>query len=102
MVSTEIEKRKAVRLQYRELFDALSTLLFRADPIGINFETNTDEYEPEVGTIIPRLRHAKSEADVQLIVHEEFCRWFDSETAGPITDYRDLASQIWDEWLRCK
>jgi hypothetical protein len=82
MVSIEAENRKAIRLEYPELFDALSSLLFKVDPIGINFETNTDEYEPEVGTIIPRLKIARSEADVQMIVHEEFCRWFDRKTAG--------------------
>lgn len=37
----------AIRSQYRVLFDTLSTLLSEGDPIGINFETNTDEYEPE-------------------------------------------------------
>src|SRR5476649_186019 len=79
---TVAEKRKAIRLQYGELFDALSNLLFELDPISINFETNTDEYEPEVGTIIPRLTHAESEADVRKIVHEEFCKWFDSKTTG--------------------
>ncbi len=99
---TVAEKRKAIRLQYGELFDALSKLLFELDPISINFETNTDEYEPEVGTIIPRLTHAESEADVREIVHEEFCKWFDSKTAGPIEDYDAIASRIWMEWQRHK
>lgn len=99
---TVAEKRKAVQLQYGEMFDALSKLLFELDPISINFETNTDEYEPEVGAIIPRLTHAESEADVRKIVHEEFCKWFDSKTAGPIEDYDDIASRIWMEWQRYK
>ncbi|WP_202413803.1 hypothetical protein [Duganella sp. CY15W] len=50
--SAEVEKRKAIRREYAVLFDALSKILFEADPLGINFETNTDEYEPEVGSII--------------------------------------------------
>lgn len=98
--STEAEKRKAIRDEYRSLFDAISKLLFEADPIGINFETNTDEYEPEVGTIIPRLKQAQSEDDVRRIFHEEFCRWFDAETAGPIETYGDIASKVWAEWQR--
>jgi hypothetical protein len=98
--STEAEKRKAIRREYGALFDALSKLLFEADPIGINFETNTDEYEPEVGTIIPRLKHAQSEDDAREIIHEEFCRWFDVKTAGSIEAYGDIASKVWAEWQR--
>jgi hypothetical protein len=96
--STETEKRKAVRREYPALFDALSTLLFGADPIGINYETNTDEYEPEVGTIIPRLKQARSEVDVRRIIHEEFCKWFDVKMAGPIEAYGGIASEVWAEW----
>jgi len=33
--------------------------------------------------ILPRLRTCVSAAEVQRVVHEEFCRWFDVETAGP-------------------
>ena len=71
------EQREAIKRRKREyvaLFVSISEALFKADPIGINFDTNTDEYEPEAGTIIPHLRSATSEADVQSIVYEEFCR----------------------------
>jgi len=34
------------------LFAAITAVLFRHDPIGINFEINTDEYDPEAGTIL--------------------------------------------------
>jgi hypothetical protein len=98
--SAEAEKREAIRNEFRALFDVLSKVLFEADPIGINFEANTDEYEPEVGTIIPRLKHAKSEDDVRRIVHEEFCKWFDVETAGPVEAYGGIASKVWAEWQR--
>ena len=43
-----------------ELFAELRECFFKHDPIGINRESNQDEYDPEVGTIIPRLsgRHS--------------------------------------------
>ena len=44
-----IAERKRLKAEYRELFDEVSKLLFQHDPIGINFEDNTDEYEPEIG-----------------------------------------------------
>ena len=99
-ISDEMEKRKVVRREYTALFDTLSKLLFDADPIGINLESNTDEYEPEVGTIIPRLKEANNEEDVLRIIHEEFCRWFDVKTAGPIDAYREVAAQAWVDWQR--
>jgi hypothetical protein len=90
------EERKAMKRRYRTLFVPISAALFKADPIGINRETNMDEYEPEAGTIIPRLRSANSEQDVQSIVYEEFCRWF--ITAGPRESYASLSAEIWKLW----
>ncbi len=63
----------------------------------INFEENTDEYEPEVGTILPRLRTCRSEDDVRQVVHEEFVKWFDVTTAGPPDRYQAIAMRVWDE-----
>jgi hypothetical protein len=91
-------ERDVVRLKYGSLFERITTLLFEGDPMGINFETNTDEYEPEVETILPRLSSATSAQDVETIVHEEFCRWFGVEEAGPPQSYQALSARIWEEW----
>lgn len=68
--------RNVLKLQFGALFDEVSAALFAADPVGINFGDNTDEYDPQTGTILPRLRGAHSADDVQVLVYEEFCRWF--------------------------
>lgn len=68
------------------------------DPIGINYETNTDEYESEVGTILPRLTSAWSVEDVHNIVYEEFVRWFGEEEAGPKDTYGPASAHIWLLW----
>lgn len=91
-------ERQQLRAQYGALFDRVARLLFDVDPIGINFGDNTDEYEPEVGTILPRLVDARSSTDVLTIVHEEFCRWFEPEDVGPMRDYQPIASAIWEIW----
>ena len=88
--------REALNVAYAELFERLTEILFRHDPIGINFETNTDEYEPEVSTIIPRLRSATSREDVRRVVHEEFMRWFDGGMAGGEANYDAIATEVWD------
>lgn len=90
--------RAAVKLKYGVLFESVSAILFKADLIGINFENNADEYDPEVGTILPRLGQAKSVHDVALIVHEELCQWFDIEEPFSVEHYQDVSEQIWDEW----
>jgi hypothetical protein len=96
-----LQERRQLKAEYGQLFDAVSALFFRHDPIGIAFENeNTDEYDPETGTILPRLRACKSSTDVRRIVHEEFCRWFGSETAGPAEKYTQIADETWQLWQR--
>jgi hypothetical protein len=97
IVQTKTE-RDAIKREYGTLFASISDALFEADPVGINFDDNTDEYDPETGTIIPRLGLAKSAEDVQEIVHEEFCRWFDPISAGPREKYAAVSAKIWDLW----
>ena len=92
------DERRALKRQYGELFASISEALFRADPARINFEINTDEYEPEAATIIARLSSAQSAEDVQAVVYEEFCRWFDPITGGPKEKYAAVATEIWTLW----
>ncbi len=95
-----IEERRRLRQQYGGLFDLTAALVFHHDPVGINYETNTDEYESEVGTILPRLGGCQSQEDVHRVVYEEFVRWFDGDTAGPKERYAQIASEIWELWQR--
>ena len=82
------------------MFNAVSALLYRKDPIGINFEDNPDEYDREAGTILPRLRGCQSEKDVLRVVHEEFVRWFGLSDAGATEHYKEIAGETWRLWQR--
>lgn len=93
-------KRAVLKQQWGALFTTVAAILFELDPMGINFESNTDEYEPEAGTIIPRLAQASNPQDVETIVHEEFCRWFGVDEAGTRASYAMVAARIWDAWSR--
>jgi hypothetical protein len=95
-----LRERRQLKAVYGAMFDEVVALLFRHDPAGISFDENTDEYEPEVGTILPRLRTCNSADEVRRIVHQEFVRWFDPVTAGPESAYSEIASGIWDLWQR--
>src|ERR1700722_5328594 len=70
-----LEARRRLKEEYGQLFESVAALLFRHDPVGINFDTNTDEYEPEVGSILPRLRTCNSADEARGVVYEEFVRW---------------------------
>ena len=89
---------RRLRAEYGALFDDVAAILFRHDPIGINFEDNTDEYEPEARTILPRLKTCHSPGDVLTVVHEEFQQWFEPDLAGPRENYSDIANDVWTLW----
>jgi len=93
-----LENRRLLRAEYGKLFDAMAALLYRHDPIGINFEHNTDEYESEAGTMLPRLHSCHSADDVLQVVHAEFVCWFDFDIAGPPERYKEIALEVWQLW----
>ena len=74
------EHRQRLKREYEGLFADLSAYLFEADPMGLNYEINPDEYDPEVGTILPRVLEMDTEEEIADVVREEFDRWF----SGPV------------------
>jgi hypothetical protein len=92
--------RNDLKLKYGSLFDEVSAALFAADPAGLNSGRNIDAYDPEAGTILPRLHMAHSADEVQVIVYEESCRCLGKEVAGKIGRYEEVSAIIWEAWLR--
>ena len=90
-----VDETRRLKSEYDELFDAVAEILFRRDPIGINFEENMDECYPEVRTILPRLKFCRSSEDVMTAMHEEFQRWLDLDIAGPRENYAKIANEVW-------
>jgi hypothetical protein len=82
----------------KQLLAKVEALLYRHDPIGIAFGDNLDEYRPEAESILARLPQARSVEDVRALVHEEFVRWFDEDTAGPAERYEAIARELWSAW----
>jgi hypothetical protein len=98
--TAERDQRRQVKDEYARLYAAATHLFFTVDPMGINFESNSDEYEPEVGTVLPRLESAESVDDVVRILREEFHRWFGDVFDGQSTDR--LAPELWSLWQEWK
>jgi len=94
--------RNQLKVTYKNLYHEVQRVLFVHDLMGINFETNTDEYDPEVDTILPRLRTTKSPEDVTKIIIEEFEEWFGKEETREISKekFNGLANDIWAIWSK--
>jgi hypothetical protein len=100
-------EQKQLKQKYASLDARMVELFFRLDPMGIAFDgedsafgPNYDEYSPEVGTILPRLKETQSEADVFSVIREEFSKWFGplsiSEFDRPV--YVELSRETWKLW----
>ena len=91
--------RNALKKRYCGLYDRVSAILFRVDPMGIKFEDNTDEYDPETDAILPHLKDCNSVDDVLKVAVEEFEKWFDSDMVnqGNRRHFDEIASAIWSE-----
>jgi hypothetical protein len=64
------KRQTALKAAHGDLYTEVSRLVREADSIQlISRGAPDDEYDPEVSTILPRLREAKSPDDVQRIVH---------------------------------
>ncbi len=92
------QRRLAQTATKRDLVVAISAALFKADPVGINFETNADEYHAEAEIIVIALPKTSGPEDVRALTHEVFVHWFDPELAGPIERYEAVAEEIWSLW----
>lgn len=88
------EDRRRLTGAYKLAMLEISAILFRHDPVGINFGGNTDEYDLEAGTILPRLRIDMTTEAATAIVHEEFVRWFTLGEAGAKSRYANIAAEI--------
>jgi hypothetical protein len=94
-VSPEADKQVA-RAKHDALVAAVTRAIQDADPMGLlNLGAPTDEYSPEIGTIVPRLAAATEATDVFRVLREEFVRWFGAD-AGREEVYAEPARRIWE------
>ena len=97
-IDREVKKRSRIKECYPQLFQQVSAILFEHDPMGINYEDNTNEYEPEAGTIIGRLKDCSGHIESRKMIHEEFLRWF-YDDVGDENEYTEIAKEIWEAWI---
>ena len=104
---SESEQRRAARkcfqALYRALYDELLEILFQLDPIGVH-QSNTEKFVPELATILPRLRDARSPEDVEQIIQQELRRWYGhrrlaNQDPDRLTDATIAVCCAWNRFL---
>jgi hypothetical protein len=70
-----LREMRLIRKKFGLLFIEVEKVLFESDPIWLNSGFNTDEYEPEVRTILPRLKPSCTVQDVLQIVYCRSKKW---------------------------
>ncbi|MEA2489119.1 MAG: hypothetical protein QOH21_911 [Acidobacteriota bacterium] len=83
-----------LKREYPAMFEDLAAYLYDQDPMGLNYGINPDEYESEVGTILPRVFEAETAAEIVGVIREEFERWFGPRLPIENATYEDLAAGI--------
>jgi hypothetical protein len=94
-LAAAIRQRKVATAGQEDLVAEISGILFDADPIGISFESNADEYDSEAEMIVIALARANGPDDVRRLTHRCFAERFNVEIAGQEARYESIAQSIW-------
>lgn len=82
--------------EHLAMLHKLERILSEEDPVGLRAAgAPEDEYRPEAQAIVPRLPGCRGVADVRILVHDTFVRFFDARIAGPVESYQHAAERIW-------
>jgi hypothetical protein len=91
-----ISRRHLFRREYRPLQNAVAAVIAKADPVNLlALGAPGDEYDGEVGAILPQLPRARNQDDVRSIIRGEFVRRFGEDVAGPPERYTEAAAAVW-------
>ena len=90
-------------LNYKDLISKISNIIFKYDPIEINFGHNNDEYDPEAESIVSKLKTVTSKEETINMVYEVFLHFFSDsvEIIGEKNSklYLDMTTEIWNIWI---
>jgi hypothetical protein len=93
------DKQRNLRKLYKDFYDWLVLYLDEQDPVGLLGEGNPGrEYEPEAPHILAALPKVASADELTERIHAIFVAYFDSELAGPLSNYVGMAGEIYLKW----
>ena len=87
---------KDLKSEYKELFKKVADIFIKYDPLNIINKNNTDEYDPETASILPRLKNCASEDGLLDMIHQVFIECFDGALmTGEREKYKPIARELW-------
>lgn len=92
-----LEERPGLVLAKEGVVAAVAALLFEFDPMGVNFEETTDEYDRQARTIVLRASTAFSPLSIEELtdlVYDVFINWLGLDVAGSRDSYVELAADL--------
>jgi hypothetical protein len=101
MTASCIETGNVVDFEIRRtdpLFQRVAVVLCKADPLMFIGGCVPEDYAPVVETILRRLTPSSSVNDTEIILHEEFLRWFGAGITGPQAKYHPIAPLVWQQF----
>lgn len=91
----EIEALTKTRIEKRgKKFNDISEILFKHDPIGLDFGNNIDEYDHEAGLILEQLQSQDSVDQLTETIYLIFVKCFDEKIAKGKEIYKPIAEEI--------
>ena len=85
---------------YADLLDEVSATLFLHDPLALNLDEHTGEYDELAARLLVRLRTVNNRWDTAGVIHAACTDLAGAARAGRAERYRDLAGDVWEVWAR--
>ena len=83
-------------MEHYKQFSLIKSIIDQADPIDLlSAGAPDDEYDAEAKQIVDVLNICSSKEEVQKKIHEIFIDMFDSEIAGAVDRYENIANEVW-------
>ena len=87
-------ERKRLKARHPRLFADLAAYLYTRDPMQRRLGSNRDQYEPVVGTILPRVFDLDSVTDAAQVIRDELRRWWKDDIRADDVTCEELATGI--------
>ena len=82
----------------KSIQDKISAILFKHDPVNLDFVDNTDEYDSEARMILEQIHIASDVDELEKIIIKIFITMFNDDRIVDRSkaDWKKTAEEIWD------
>jgi len=94
------QQHRMLQKEYGNFYRAVSDIVFRHNPMELDGNHNTGDYDPEIDMFLSRIREAENLSALQELLFEVFLTDFGEENCGSRERYDVAASEIWKAYER--